>query len=113
MVAGVLMLVLPPAEQSFAPGGGRFALELIAIGLLLLAVGLALYGRWLVAGGVLTLTGVAVRWLTSGTTVPYWLTLGIVGMALLGVGLLLLLERERWDRARARIVRWWVQGPAA
>jgi hypothetical protein len=63
-------------------------------------------------GGVLTLTGVGVRWLFTDSAVPFWLTLGFVGMALLGVGTLLLFERERWDRARARIRRWWAAGAA-
>jgi hypothetical protein len=110
-VLGMLVLLLPPAEQSFAPDGGRFGLELIAAGLLLLAVGLALYARWLVVGGVLTLTAVAVRWLVTESDVPYWLTLGVVGMVLLAFGTLLLLERDRWDRARERMRRWWAGGP--
>jgi hypothetical protein len=107
-VAGMLAIVLPPAAQSFEPGGGIYGLELIAYGLLFLAVGLVLASRWLVAGGVLTLTGVAVRWLlVYGSRAPYWLTLGIVGTLLLGLGLLLLFERDWWQRSRARLVDWW------
>jgi hypothetical protein len=108
IVAGLLVMVLPPAAQSFAPGGGRYGLELIAGGLVFLVLGFVLVSRWLAVGGVLTLTGVAVRWLfLFSTAVPYWLTLALAGMALIAVGLLLLLERERWDRTRARIARWW------
>ena len=109
-VVGMLTLLLPAAEQSFEPDGGRFGLELIGAGLLLLAAGLAIYARWLAVGGVLTLTAVAVRWLLAESEVPYWLTLGLVGMALLGFGVLLLLERDRWDRARERVRRWWAGG---
>ena len=110
IVLGLLCLVLPPAEQSFAPGGTVAGLELIGLGLLFLVAGFVLSARWLVTGGVLTLTGVAVRWLTVfGTEAPYWLTLGAVGTALLGVGLLLLLQRERWDEARRSVARWWLQ----
>jgi hypothetical protein len=107
MVAGMLVGLLPAAEQSFAPNGGRFGLELIAAGLILLAAGLALSARWLVVGGVLTLTTVAIRWLVTESSVPYWLSLGLAGMALLGFGMVLLLERDRWDRLRARVRRWW------
>ena len=107
MIAGMLVVLLPAAEQSLAPGGGRFGLELIAAGLILLAAGLGLSARWLVVGGVITLTTVAVRWLVAESSVPYWLTLGLAGMALLGFGMLLLLERDRWDRIRARVRRWW------
>ena len=113
VVLGLLCLILPPAEQSFAPGGAVYGLELIGLGLLFLLVGFTLSARWLVSGSVLTLSGVAVRWLTIfGREAPYWLTLGLVGMALLGVGMLLLLQRERWERARRRIGRWWLETPA-
>lgn len=110
MIAGMLVLLLPAAEQSFAPDGGRFGLELIGAGLVLLAAGLTLSARWLVVGGVISLTAVAVRWLIGESAVPYWLTLGLAGMALLGFGMLLLLERDRWDRARERLGRWWQGG---
>ncbi|MGE0542106.1 MAG: SCO7613 C-terminal domain-containing membrane protein [Dehalococcoidia bacterium] len=113
MVAGMLVLLLPAAEQSLAPGGGRFGIELIAAGLILLAAGLGFSTRWLVVGGVVTLTTVAIRWLFAESAVPYWLTLGLAGMALLGFGVLLLVERERWDRIRSRVRRWWTddRGP--
>lgn len=108
MVLGALLLVLPPAEQSFEPGGGKFGLELIGIGIGLLAVGLLLHGRWLVAAAILTLTATSARMVTGGLfTTPYWLLLGIGGTALIGFGLLVLLERERWDRFRHAVVRWW------
>jgi len=110
MIAGMLVLLLPAAEQALEPGGGRFGLELIAAGLLLLAVGLGLAARWLAVGGVLTLSIVALRWLLTESEVPYWLILGLAGMLLLVGGTLVLLERERWDRTRERVRRWW-EGP--
>jgi hypothetical protein len=58
-LAGMLAIVLPAAEQAWEPGGGRFGLELIGVGLVLLAAGVTVSARWLVVGGVLTLTGVA------------------------------------------------------
>jgi hypothetical protein len=111
LIAGVAILLLPPAEQSFAPDGGWYGLEVIGLGLALLVAGMVLGARWLVAGGVAALTAVAVRWLFTSGAVPYWLTLGLVGMALLAVGLLLLLNREWWDAARRRIARWWLDVP--
>jgi hypothetical protein len=106
-LAGMLAIVLPAAEQAWQPDGGRFGLELIGVGLALAVVGLAVSARWLVVGGVLTLTGVALRWLLTERDIPNWLTLGVVGMALLLLGTLLLLERERWDRLRERVKQWW------
>ena len=110
MLAGWLFLVLPPAAQSFDPGGGKFGLELIGIGVALLITGLVLHARWLVPAAVLTLTGVSLRLVTGGlVSTPYWLLLGIAGTALIGFGLLVLLEREAWDRFRVAVVRWWTE----
>jgi hypothetical protein len=111
-LAGLLLLVLPPASQSFQPGGDVYGLELIGMGLAFLALGFVMEARWTVAGGVLTLTGVALRWLqVFGEHAPRWLILGLVGTALIGIGLLLLFERERWERLRWRIGRWWLSAP--
>ena len=113
MVLGALLLVLPPAEQSFAPGGGYYGLELIGISLVLLLIGLLLHGRWLVAAGIATMTVTAMRMVTGGLfSTPYWLLLGVGGTALIGFGLLVLLERERWDRFRHRVVEWWQETAA-
>jgi hypothetical protein len=112
VIAGMLALALPAAQQALQPGGDRYALEVIAQGLIFLALGFTLYARWLVSGGVLALSAVAVRWLaTHGQDVPRWIPLGIVGMLLLALGLLLLLERERWERLRRRVARWWLEAP--
>lgn len=108
MIVGSLALVLPPAEQSFAPGGGKFGLELLGVGLGILAAGLLLHARWLVPVAVTTLTATALRMVTGGLfSTPYWLLLGVAGTLLLLLGLLVLLERERWDRFRTAVVDWW------
>ncbi|MCC7363011.1 MAG: hypothetical protein IT303_01465 [Dehalococcoidia bacterium] len=108
MLAGVLFLVLPPAEQSFDPDGGKFGLELIGIGIVLLLVGLVLHARWLVPAAIATLTAVSLRLVTGGmVSVPYWLILGVAGTVLIAFGFLVLLERERWDQFRLAVVRWW------
>ena len=43
----------------------------------------------------------------SGDVIPYWLTLSVAGFVLLGVGVLLLLQRERWERMRSGTGQWW------
>ena len=113
LVAGVLVLVLPAAAQSIESGAGAYGFETIAAGLVFLTLGLILHARWLIPSGVLTLSGVALRWATgSYVDIPYWLVLGAVGMVLLGGGLLLLSQRERWDALRRSAGRWWLETPA-
>jgi hypothetical protein len=110
MLLGCLFLVLPPAEQSFESGGGVYGLELIGIGIALLVIGLVFHARWLVPAAILTLTATSIRMVTGGLfSTPYWLLLGIAGTALLAVGIVILLERERWDRLRAAVVAWWLE----
>ena len=110
IVAGALFIVLPPAEQGLEPGGENFGFELIGIGLAFLLVGLVLHARWLIPASVLTITGVAVRWVTGGfVDVPFWLILGIVGTLLLAAGTFILLQRERWDTWRDGARNWWLE----
>ena len=112
MVTGMLVLTLPPVRLGLQPGGSWYGLEVMGIGVLLVLTGLVLSARWVVAGGVLTLSGVAVRWVfVYATAAPGWLVLGSAGTALLGAGLLLLLQRERWERLRHRVGRWWLSVP--
>lgn len=108
LIAGVGLIVLPQAEQSFESGGAKWGLVLIGEGLFFLALAFVLRARWLVPAGTLVLSGVAVRWLLeSGETVPYWVTLGLIGTLLLGGGLFVLVNIEWWNRTRARASRWW------
>jgi len=102
-------VIVPAAQDALESNAIGWSLLLIFESLLLLFVGFALSHRWLVVGGVLTLVGVAGRFFTSGGhQPPYWLTLGLVGTALLAAGVLLLGARDWWDRTRGRIARWWM-----
>ena len=109
MLAGAAFLVLPPAKQSL-DGEAVMGLVLIAEGLALFVAGLLISQRWLTVSGTLTLGGAAVRFFTAGegSRLPYWLTIGIVGLTLLGLGVLLLLERDWWSRTRQRLGSWWM-----
>jgi len=109
---GAVVIVLPQAGQSFDPGGAKWGFALIGESILFLALAFLLNARWLAVVGVLTLSGVALRWLAeSGDTIPYWLTLGIVGLALLGLGFLLLARQDWWAALRTRTTRWWAEAP--
>jgi hypothetical protein len=107
-LVGLLVLTLPAAVQGWGPNGTRYGIELIGMGALFLALGVPLGARWLVAGGVLTLSGVALRWLiVYSAALPRWLLLGAVGTGLIALGLLLLVHRERWERSRRAVAGWW------
>lgn len=62
-LAGAALLVLPQAEQGFEPGGARWGLVLLIEGIVLLGIAMALGARWLGVSGVVTLSGVALRFL--------------------------------------------------
>ena len=112
-LSGAALLVLPQAEQGLGPGGARWGLVLLVEGLALLAVALALNARWLAVSAVVTLSGVALRflWVTrESEAVPYWVMLAGAGFLLLAVGLTVLLQREWWDRTRARLQHRWREG---
>jgi uncharacterized membrane protein len=105
---GAALLVIPQAEQGFEPGGARWGLVLLIEGAALLAVALALGARWLGVSAILTITGVALRFLwEQRTAVPYWLMLGVAGMLLVAVGIVVLFQREWWDRNRVLLREWW------
>jgi hypothetical protein len=111
---GVALVVLPGAADALSHTSIRWSLLLIGEAVVLLAVGFLLAQRWLVAGGVVTIVGVAARFYTSGGyQPPFWLTLGIVGLLALAAGVVLLAAREWWDRTRDRVVHWWFgdEGP--
>ncbi len=109
-LAGAALLVLPQAEQGFEPGGARWGLVLLIEGIVLLGIAMALGARWLGVSGVVTLSGVALRflWVNRDTdVVPYWVMLAAAGFLLLAIGLTVLLQRDWWDRTRLRLQTWW------
>ena len=114
LIVGAALLVLPQAEQSFEPNGAYWGLALIGEGLIFLLVALLLRARWLLVAGVLTLSGVAVRWLfESSDVVPFWLLLGVTGTALLLFAVWILAKRESWERLRLGASRWWQERTAS
>ncbi len=109
-VVAAAMLFLPQAQQGFAPGGAGWGLILVAEGILLLGAAIVLGARWLVVSAVVTLSGVALRFLFEGRdSVPYWSILGAAGLLLMAVGLVVLMQREWWERTRRALEQWWHQ----
>ncbi|HMO95379.1 MAG TPA: hypothetical protein PKD27_04605, partial [Tepidiformaceae bacterium] len=105
-----LVFVLPPAQQSLTPGGEAWGLMVIAMALGLLVLGLAFAQRWLTVAGVVTVAAAGGRFAfaTGASAIPNWVIIGVVGLALLGLGTLLLFEREWWERTRSKLSGWWL-----
>jgi hypothetical protein len=107
-LVGSALLIIPQIEQGFGPGSARWGIILLVESAALLAVALALSARWLGVSAVLTISGVAIRFLWERhAVVPYWLMLAVAGLLLLGIGIAVLLQRDWWDRNRARLQDWW------
>jgi len=109
-VLASLVLVLPPAQQSFAPGGENWGLLVIAEALGLLGLGFAFAQRWLTVAGVITVAAAGGRFaFTSGVAeLPTWVVIGLVGILLLALGVFLLFERDWWEKTRNRLAAWWL-----
>jgi hypothetical protein len=113
LLAGAAMLLLPPAAMALGEAGAGWGLLVIAEGVALAAAGFALSQRWLVVAGVAGVGGAALRYffLSGGEGgTPYWVWIGLAGILLLTAGVLMLLERDWWDRARGHLSHWWLEG---
>ena len=111
LLGGVAILLAPQAREGLQPDGAAWGGIVMLEGVLFLLTGLVLASRWLTVSGVVAVSAVAIRWLavSTGDTIPYWLTLGGVGLALLLLGTVLLLARERWIAVKDSTVSWWAR----
>jgi hypothetical protein len=111
--AGVALIAWPTFLDSL-DHGGQYQLLLIAESVALLAVSIVLRRRAMLAtaAGFLTLAGGRVL-LDAVNVMPNWIVVMIAGVALLGIGTLILIGRDRWDRWEAALVKWWADDAEA
>jgi len=111
LLGGVGIMLAPQVALGLQADGASWGGAIMLEGLGFLLVGLVLGSRWLTASGVVAISGVAIRWLAvnTGDTIPYWLTLGGVGLGLLLLGTVLLLARERWMTVKDSTASWWAR----
>jgi hypothetical protein len=104
---GAATVMLPSFVQSF-DAGWRYQWILLIEAALFLAGGIALRRRGILSAGVLFLVLVAGRALFDAiNAMPNWIVVALCGIGLLGIGVGILLGRERWDRWQRTVVSWW------
>lgn len=111
LLGGVGIMLAPQIGLGLQADGAAWGGIIMLEGVVFLLVGLVLGARWLTVSGVVAISGVAIRWLAvnTGDTIPYWLTLGGVGLGLLLLGTVLLLARERWMAVKDSTTSWWAR----
>jgi len=104
---GAATVMLPSFVQSI-DAGWRYQWILLIETTLFLAGGIALRRRGILSMGVVFLVLVAGRTLLDAiNAMPNWIVVALCGIALLGIGMGILLGRERWEQWQRTVVSWW------
>jgi hypothetical protein len=104
---GAATVMLPSFVQSL-DAGWRYQWILLIEAAVFLAGGIALRRRGILSMGVVFLVLVAGRALFDAiNAMPNWIVVALCGIALLGIGMGILLGRERWDQWQKTVVSWW------
>ncbi len=104
---GAAIIMFPSFAQSIE-AGWRYQWILLAEAVAFFAVSVALRRRGMLAASLVAMVLVAGRALFDAVNaLPNWVVVMIAGVALLGVGLGILLGRERWSRWQEGVLGWW------
>lgn len=107
-IVGALVLLAPPHLASWERDGFMQGLRVLATSFALLATGVILRRRLLVAAATAFVGLQAIRVLVDiFDRLPNWVVFGAAGALLLAIGFAILLKREAWLRWQSGIVRWW------
>ena len=106
---GAAIIMFPSFLQSLE-GGWRYELILLVEAVGFLTAGVTLRRRGLLATSLAALVLVAGRVLFDAiNALPNWIVALILGMMLLGLGMGVLIGRERWTRWEEQVASWWDQ----
>jgi hypothetical protein len=101
-------VIMTPSALEALQGEWRYLLVLLVEATSFFAAGVTLRRRGILAAGTLFLVGVAGRSLFDAVNaLPNWIVVMIAGMALLGIGMGILLGRERWSAWQRSLLGWW------
>jgi hypothetical protein len=104
---GAATIMLPSFAQSLE-GGWRYQWILLVESTVFLAGGIAMRRRGILASSALFMVLVSGRLLFDAlNAMPNWIVVALCGIALLGVGVGILLGRDRWDSWQRAIVGLW------
>jgi limonene-1,2-epoxide hydrolase len=110
---GAATVMLPSFVQSF-DAGWRYQWILLIEAAMFLTAGIGLRRRGILSAGVLFMVLVAGRALFDAiNAMPNWIVVALCGIGLLGIGMGILLGRERWDKWQRTVVSWWENGDGA
>lgn len=105
---GAAMIMVPSMIQSLHAGGGRYEWIVLAEAAAFFTGAIVLRRRGMLSAAIVAMVLVAGRVLFDAVNaLPNWVVVMIAGMALLGVGMSILLGRERWGRWQEALLGWW------
>lgn len=111
---GAAVIMLPSMIQSLEAGGGRYEWIVLAEAVAFFVASIGLRRRGMLAAAIVAMVLVASRVLFDAVNaLPNWVVVMLAGMALLGIGMGILLGRERWDRWQESLLGWWADGAGA
>jgi hypothetical protein len=104
---GAAMIMLPSFVQSL-DAGYRYQWILLAEALGFLTLSIVLRRRGMLAAALSAMVLVAGRMLVDAVNaLPSWVIVAIAGSALLGIGMGILLGRDRWSAWQEALMGWW------
>jgi hypothetical protein len=104
---GATVIMAPSALQSLQ-GEWRYLLVLLVEATAFFATGVTLRRRGILGAAMLFLVAVAARTLFDAVNaLPNWIVVMLAGIALLGIGMGILLGRERWNAWQRSLLGWW------
>ncbi len=105
---GAAIVMLPSFVQSLDADGWPYTLALLMEAVAFFSAGVTLRRRGVLSAAILALVLVAGRTLFDAiNAMPNWMVAAVVGIALLGVGMGILLGRDRWERWQRSVASWW------
>ncbi len=111
---GAAVIMAPSMIQSLDPGGGQYEWIVLAEAMAFFVSSIGLRRRGMLAAAIVAMVLVAARVLFDAVNaLPNWVVVMLAGMALLGIGMGILLGRERWGRWQESLLGWWAHGAGA